>query len=173
MKKSILFIVFAMISVAFTSCKKENSGSETVAKQNGFTLKGEFIATPDLLLFQYDKGDAELAMATSSYTINDKKIQSTNLSGISLDFQFDPSMIDVPAGTYTHSTDNKTLNTFQGSVAKNYNTDTESGLILDATGGSVKVVKLGQNEYEVDYTLTTSQGEVKGYYKGTVKAVIK
>lgn len=173
MKKSILFIVFAMISVAFTSCKKENSGSKTVAKQNGFTFKGDFTATPDLLMFQYDNGDAELGIATSSYTIKDKKIQSTNLSGISLDFQFDPSMTDVPAGTYTHSTDNKTLNTFYGSVGKNYNTVTESGTYLETTGGSVKVVKLGQNEYEVDYTLTTSQGEVKGYYKGTVKAVIK
>lgn len=118
MKKSILFIVFAMISVAFTSCKKENSGSETVAKQNGFTLKGEFIATPDLLLFQYDKGDAQLAMVTSNYTIKGDELVSTNLSGVGLDFQFDPSMTDVPAGTYTHNDDGTTLNTFYGFVAK-------------------------------------------------------
>ena len=169
-------IVLLVFSLFLGGCKKDKKDETSKSYFNYNNV--EYNLAKGFLENYGKSGDEgynlDLTLLSSEFVVHESGGEIDSISGIGSGINFEiftsqSTKLDVKEYVYDE-TESGADGTFDyAMLVLNYNPVTETGEILEITGGKVTVVNNG-SEYEININCTASNGKtITGYYKGPLK----
>jgi hypothetical protein len=168
-----MLLLFAVV-IMTAGCKKDDDGG--TSDSNYLEYKGERFSLSKGYVEDYgDLGggvfDLDITLVSSSIDIVviDDEVDELTGTGNLIYIDFRSSVAKaVASGDYTYSASEDAETFIFGIAGVNYNVTLEEGEELFVTGGTIKVVRSGNN-YELDFDLQVNGADpLKGKFKGSL-----
>jgi len=170
-------IALLLLSVVVGGCKKDKKDE---GSSNGkFSYNGVDYNLSKGFLENYGRYGEEgfnldLTLLSSDFVVHESSGEIDSISGIGSGINFEiftslSTKLDVKEYVYDE-TESGADGTFDyGMAVINFNARTETGQVLEITGGKITVVNNG-SDYEININCTTSGAKtITGHYKGPLK----